>query len=155
MKIEIIFKNSSNWFNRYAEVEGSEIIISACFDDPLSWPYTLKRYSVEDYSERTEEANIKLPKELYLKIKAIIASHTELVSCKEHVENAVSDGQDDAYYFACDSFSKEIFGASIYSVGSFEEEDYPKIPRTTNYHVYRTVKDIEEALSSAGVSMWG
>ena len=152
MKSEIIYRNESSWFGRWGEDEGHEIVISADFSNPANWPYTAKRREFED-GEDTECKVYKLSKALYEKVKATIAANKELAGCEEHVENGGRDLSDDSYFFACDSFSKQIYGASIYSVGSHEAEG-PAKDRTANYYVYKTVKEITEVLNAGGVDIW-
>ncbi|MBQ8907355.1 MAG: hypothetical protein IJY71_02070 [Clostridia bacterium] len=153
MKSEIIYSNDSTWFSRYGEYEGSSIVISANFDNPAAWPYTYKRYETLD-DEKTEVESKNLPRDLYQKIKDIIASHRELTTCKEHTQNAVSDGSDDAYYFACDAFSRHIYGASVHSCGRYEAEELPAHRRTENYIVYTIVTEITNALQAAGFDVY-
>ena len=153
MKSEVIYSYDTTWFNRYGDYEGCSIIISANFDNPAAWPYTYKRYeTIED--EKTEVESKNLPRDVYQRIKDAIAGHRELINCKEMVHNGVSDGTDDAYFFACDAFSRHIYGASVYSCGSFEAES-ATLKKTENYIVFNVVNDIIAILKTAGVDMYG
>ncbi len=158
MKNEIIFSNYSTWRTRWGDEEGREIVISASFDNPASWPFTLKRYDIEyddSYNEiKTESALIKLSKDLYQRIKQAIASNRALANCEEHIENSVRDGSCDEYYFSCDSFSKQVGGLSIYSCGYYEADELPESKRTSNYIVYKTINDIEAVLAKDGISLY-
>ena len=158
MKNEIIFSNNSTWRGRWGDEQGREIIISASFDNPANWPFTLKRYDIEyddDFKEtKNLSANIKLSKDLYQKIKQAIASNRALASCEEHIENHVMDGSCEEYYFSCDSFSKQVGGLSIYSCGYYEADELPENKRTSNYVVYKTIKDIEAVLAQDGISLY-
>ena len=152
MKSEVIYRKSSSWFGRWGEDEGNEIVIAADFSNPAQWPYTATRREFED-EEDTEKKVYKLSKATFENVKAAIAKNRELASCPGEVHNDGCDLSDDSYFFACDSFSKQIYGASVYSVGSYEAEG-PSSKYTTNYYVYKTVNDIEAALKAGGVDIW-
>ncbi len=159
MKSEIIFRNYSTWRGRWGDEEGREIIISSSFDNPASWPFTLKKYDIredeDNYNEiKTESEVIKLSKDLFNRIKQVIESNTGLKKCDEHIENQVRDGSCDEYYFSCDSFSKEVGGLSIYSCGYYEEDELPENKRTDNYTVYKAIKDIENVLKQEGIDLY-
>ena len=152
MKSEIIYKRSSSWFGRWGEDEGSEIIIAADFINPAQWPYTAKR---REYADDVEKVNktFKLSKDLFYKVKDVIASQRNLATCSTEVHNGGRDLSDDSYFFSCDSFTKEIYGASIYSVG-YHEAEGPSRDWTANYYVYKAVNDIEKTLKDGGVDIW-
>ena len=159
MKSEIIFRNYSTWRGRWGDEQGREIIISSSFENPASWPFTLKKYDIAEdedtYKEvKTESAVIKLSKDLFNKIKQTIESNTALRNCDEHIENNVRDGSCDEYYFSCDSFSKEVGGLSIYSCGYYEADELPASKRTDNYVVFKTIKDIENVLKQEGIDLY-
>lgn len=152
MKSEIIYKKDSSWFGRWGEDEGNEITIAADFSNPGAWPYTVKRREYKD-DEDTVNKSFRISKELFEKVKAVIASQRELATCEEHVHNGGRDLSDDSYYFGCDAFTKTVYGASIYSVGSYEAEGSPS-RRTANYYVYKAVRAIEDTLKAGGVDIW-
>ena len=158
MKTEIIFSNYSTWRGRWGDEHGREIIISASFDNPANWPFTLKRYDIDvdddTYEEtKTLSANVKLSKDLYQRIKNAIQSNRRLAACKENIENSVMDGSCDEYYFSCDAFSKRVGGLSICSVG-YHEAELPESKRGDSYAVYKTIKDIEDILEKEGISLF-
>ncbi len=157
MRSEIIFSYNAEWYGRWGNAEGKEIVIASSFDNPVKWPFTLKRterHDDDDFNEIIDsEETVNLPKALFDRIKRIIAEHGELVFCESDIENAVMDGTSEAYSFLCDDFSFKCYGSSIMSVGSYEANRTPD-KRTDNYTVYTAVKAIEEALASADISLW-
>ena len=152
MKSEVIYKVSSSWFGRWGDDEGYEITIAAAFDDPSAWPFTVTRRRFYD-DEETFCKTYKISKDLFYKIKGIIAAQTYLADCPSEIENQGRDLTDDSYLFSCNEYTKQIYGASIESFGSYEADGNPD-DRTANYFVYVTVKEIENAIKDAGVDIY-
>ena len=158
MDSQTIFRYYASTWNRYGELEDSEICISANFDDPAAWPFTLKRFRYENdecsfEQEKILESEIKLPKALFCKLKGVIEMQGELSDCPRQIDNQVMDGTDETFYFVGDGFYKEVFGLCIYSTGAYEEQG--GCAKTWNNVVYRAVKKIEDTLAEAGLALWG
>ena len=157
MRNETIFRSYSTWMNRMAETEGRDIRISACFDDPTVWPYTIKRDYINDDLDSFEQLSLKISRADYERIKKAIAEHTDLATCKEEVDGYVCDGQSDSFTFSCDGFTKTVSGDSITTIGSIEAEG-PVEKRGAAFAVYSAIKHIEQIITSMGISMddfWG
>ncbi len=156
MKSEIIYKNFSTWRGRWGDERGREIVIFADFSNPANWPYSIECYNIEydeDYNQiRTLTSKTKLSKELFNKLKNIIASNKEITAFNDHAQNSVMDGSNDSFYFCCDAFSKSVYGLSILSVGRYELED--RKAKSVNYHTFKIVDEIEKALKQAGISLY-
>ena len=153
MKSEVIYKYDSSWFGRWGEDEGQEITVAADFSNPAEWPWTVKRREYKD-DEETVNKTFKLSRDLFERVKATIAAQRELATCDDHVYNGGSDLSSDSFYFGCDSFTKTVSGASVYSVGSYEADELPASKRTANYYVYKAVRAIEDTLKAGGVDIW-
>ena len=156
MNSEVIYYRESNWRGRYGDSHRKDVTIGADFSSPAEWPYTLKKVHVA-YSggERTPETEIiKLPRDLYLKIRAVIADAKAMLDeCEEEIDNGSMDGTGEAYTFTVDGSSKLIRGDSIYGEGSWEAEQ-DESRRSDNYTVYSVVHKIEELLGSANINLW-
>ena len=156
MNSEVIYYRESNWRGRYGDSHRKDVTIGADFTSPAEWPYTIKKVHVT-YSggERTPESEtIKLPRELYLRIREIIVEAMPLLDeCEEEIDNGSMDGTGEAYTFTVDGSSKLIRGDSIYGQGSWEAEQ-AESRRGDSYTVYAVVKKIEDALAAANVSLW-
>ena len=158
MKSEILFKLETSYRGRYGNVYGYRQTIGAYFDNPAEWPYIAKKERTErDRSYRdvvTECDSFKLPKDIYLKIKAVIAdAKIDLISCEERIENDTMDGGIECFTFAVDGFEKRISGDEILSSGSYEAEKYSESERTDSYVVYNVVEKIKALLAKANIDL--
>lgn len=156
MKNEILFSYYATWHDRY-EDKGARIVISADFDDPTVWPYTVRKYEVDEESfdfpkPQYEVASARLSPALYAKLKAVIAGHPELKDVPKHIENTVRDGQMEEFLFACDDFSCPVGGMSVLGFGS-DEVSLPEDERTGNYTVYAVYCALEETLRKEGIEL--
>lgn len=157
MKSEIIFMHRSEWMNRDANTEGRLVIISADFDDPSSWPFTLKAYDTFDddnYHEIKEQTELKkISKEGFEKIKKCIENNSELQHCAEELRGVrVMDGESDHFHFKCDTYEKDVYGSSIISIGENQAEDVT-LKKTDYYNVYNAVMQIKDVLQEIGIDV--
>lgn len=156
MESELIFNYVCTFFNRDGETEGYEVGISADFSDPTKWPFVLKRYEISEdpdsYAEvryLTEE--VRLPRDVFSGVKKIISSHAELVSCPDHIEDG--RGSTEEFIFKGDSFSKNVSGPSILSIGEYEAEELPEEERGDRYVIYSVTNEISDYLDSKGIRL--
>ena len=156
MKNETLFSFYTTWHDRY-EDKGEKTVIAADFDDPTVWPYTIRKYEIDEESfeyprPQYEIGTARLSPILYAKLKAIVASHPELTEVPPHLENAVRDGSVDEFYFACDDFVCAIGGMSVLGFGS-DEEALPESERNGNYTVLCVYRALDEALRAEGIEL--
>ena len=157
MKSEILYEYSSYWRGHWGDEHGTKIVIASCFDNPAVWPFTIKRYDIDidddTYEEHCKESLcVRLPIDVFEKIKNYIEENSALRACENHIRNAVMDGSDDSFYFGCDSYTKRTGGSSVLLCGSFEAEG-PERERTGNYVIKVAVDAIEKILNEAGIEL--
>lgn len=149
MRSETIFKFQKRWRTRYGSHQASEIVIAACFDNPGEWPFTLKRYDIFidsfDFSEDKQEyETVRISAEMFEEIKRYIEGNAALKACPEHIENEVMDGTRERFFFACNSYSKDIGGMSILGSGTYG---------SANATVCSAVEGIGAILAKAGIKL--
>lgn len=156
MKSELIFNYIYTSFNRNGETEGYEVGISSDFSNPTKWPFTLKRYEIsedpnsyDEIRDMTEE--IRLPADVFAGVKKIISSHSELTSCEECMDTG--HGGVEEFIFNGDSFSKNISGEGILSIGSYEAEELPQEMRGDHYIIYSVIQEMSDYLESKGIDL--
>ena len=165
MRSETIFKHRTFERGRYDDEYTTTITIASDFSNPAVWPYTLKQVETESdidpdsddlfaMKETSEETrSVRLPKDVFEKIKASIESNTALKGCEETVENAVMDGVSDSFFFSCDSYQKSVSGCEIFHFAE-NEESKPAHLRSTNYTVSKAVDTIIAILKDAGIALY-
>jgi hypothetical protein len=160
MKSEIIFREVSSCRGRYGDMNETTLTIGASFDNPAEWPYTLKQVRTnqrrwDSPKEITYEESYKLSKDVYTKIRGIIAdAKYDLQSCDEALENDTMDGCVEAFTFSVDGFEKLIHGDEILSSGSYEAERCTPDKQTENYVVFTVVEKMKTLLSSVGIEIY-
>lgn len=154
MKSEIIFKFRISWRGRYTEDEGYEISVCADCDDPTVWPYQVKyhRWEVsmfDDEPEVHEEETKPIPAPVFSRIKDLISDHVEILMCNEDLESGWnSNNVVQQLSFACDSFTKTIWGSSLF----YEGENDHKAGKDSDFAtIYVLTKQITDILQEQGI----
>lgn len=154
MTSEMIFQYNACSRGRYGEEHEYDVKILSDFSDPTVWPYrvTVERITESDFLGSDDESDIeresyRIQKACFEQIKSVIESSKKLQECKSEIDNEVYDGTSDLFYFACDSFKKQITGQSILG-SAWGEEELPDYKRSDNYRVkevYDAIKNILDA----------
>lgn len=155
-QVQKIFSYEQSWRGRWGDEHEYCVTIIADLQDPTKWPFQLKKqsaYEDDDGKMQYEPETVqKLSKALFQKLKQLIGEHQELAQLPEKIDNGVSDGVVEAFYFCCDSFSAFVHGSSVLSSADYEEE-HPH-PEDENRPIGRVFNAIEQLLRENGLTLW-
>lgn len=159
MKSEIIFQYNAESRGRYGEQHEYDVKVLSDFADPTVWPYrvvvekvTEAAFAAADDEPDVDKETYRISKACFEQIKSVIERSKNLLECKDEIDNEVYDGSADLFYFACDSFKKQITGLSI--IGSaWGEDDLPEHKRSDNYRVKQAYDAIKDILVSQNIDV--
>lgn len=157
-KSEILFEYGSESRGHWGDLCLYTVQILSDFEG-IGWPYQVKIRRLQyaafaeagDEPEETVETH-RISAACFASIKAAIASHTELLTCPDRIENSVYDGVAQRFYFACDTFSKSVSGASVLGCAHIEES-MPVHQRRGNYKVADAYYAVQALLEAQGIQV--